>query len=43
MRLDMRVPYIRVSYTLQWRRQKRGANKLIEAGGYVDQSTAGGR
>lgn len=42
-RLDMRVPYLRVSYNLQWGRQKRGANKLIDAGGSVNQSTAGGR
>lgn len=35
--------YIRISYNLQWGRQKPGANKLIDDGGSVDQSAAGGR
>lgn len=43
MRLNMRIPYISVSYNLQWGRQKRGANKLINADASVDHSTAGGR
>lgn len=43
MRLDMRMPYISVSYNLQWGRQKRGANKLINADASVNQSTVGGR
>ncbi len=43
MRLDMRMPYIKVSYNLQWGRQRRGANKLINADASADISTAGGR
>ena len=43
MRLDMRMPYITVSYNIQWGRQKRGVNKMINADGEVQQSTAGGR
>ncbi|MCM1356062.1 MAG: outer membrane beta-barrel family protein [Staphylococcus sp.] len=42
-RLDMRMPYISISYNLQWGRQKRGANKLINADANVDHSTTGGR
>lgn len=43
MRLDMRMPYISVSYNLQWGRQKRGASKLIDAGASVDTSKAANR
>lgn len=43
MRLDMRMPYISISYNLQWGRQKRGARKLINADASVDQSTLSGR
>lgn len=43
MRLDMRMPYIQISYNLQWGRQKRGARKLVNADANVDSSTAGGR
>lgn len=43
MRIDMRMPYISISYNLQWGRQKRGANKLINADANVDHSTTGGR
>ena len=43
MRLDMRMPYLSVSYNLQWGRQKRGANKLIDVDANADRSTAGGR
>lgn len=43
MRLDIRMPYISISYNLQWGRQKRGADKLINADANVDTSTAGGR
>lgn len=42
-RLDMRMPYIAVSYNLQWGKQKRGAQKLINADSSVDHSTTGGR
>jgi len=43
MRLDMRMPYISISYNLQWGHQKRGASKLINADSSVDHSTPGGR
>jgi len=43
MRLDMRMPYVSISYNLQWGRQKRGAQKLVNANANVDTSTAGGR
>lgn len=43
MRLDMRMPYISISYNFQWGRQKRGANKLINVDANVNQSTVGGR
>ncbi len=43
MRLDMRMPYISVSYNLQWGRQKRGAQKLMDVDANADRSTAGGR
>ena len=43
MRLDMRMPYISLSYNLQWGRQKHGARKLVNADATVDQSTAAGR
>ena len=43
LRLDMRMPYLSVSYNLQWGRQKRGAHRLINADVNVDTSTAGGR
>lgn len=42
-RTDFRMPYIGINYNLQWGRQKRKANKLINVGGDADQSTAGGR
>lgn len=43
MRLDMRMPYISVSYNLQWGRQKRGPGKLVNVDAQTDASTAGGR
>jgi len=43
MRLDMRMPYISISYNLQWGHQKRSAYKRIKADADVDTSTAGGR
>ena len=42
-RLDMRIPYISVSYNLQWGRQKRGASKLTDINADADRSKAGGR
>jgi hypothetical protein len=43
MRVDLRIPYISVSYNLQWGRQKRGAQKLIDVDANADRSTVGGR
>lgn len=43
MRTDMRVPYISISYNVQWGRQKRGVQKLVNADAKTDASTAGGR
>lgn len=43
MRLDMRMPYIKISYNMQWGRQKRTAEKLIDINAEADRSTAGGR
>ena len=43
MRLDMRMPYISISYNVQWGRQKRSVQKLVNADARTDASTAGGR
>lgn len=43
MRLDMRMPYVSISYNVQWGRQKRGVEKLINADAQTDASTAGAR
>ena len=43
MRVDLRIPYISVSYNLQWGRQKRGAQKLIDVDANANRSTVGGR
>lgn len=43
MRVDLRIPYISASYNLQWGRQRRGAQKLIEVDANAERSTAGGR
>lgn len=42
-RLDMRMPYVKVAYNVQWGHQKQATNKLINAGANVDTSKAGGR
>ena len=42
-RMDMRMPYIQLSYNLQWGRQKHGVQKLINTDANVDKSTTGGR
>ena len=42
-RLDMRMPYLTVSYNLQWGRQKRGASKLINADSAPAHTTLGTR
>ena len=43
IRLDMRIPYIQISYNLQWGRQKQGTGKLRSANAETDKSTAAGR
>ncbi len=43
MRLDMRMPYITLSYNLQWGRQKHGVQKLVDNNANADRSKAGGR
>lgn len=43
MRVDLRAPYISVSYNLQWGRQKRAVSKLIDADPSVSRSTPGTR
>ena len=43
MRINLRIPYISIAYNLNWGRQKRGAQKLIDVDANVDHSTAGGR
>ena len=43
MRLDLRMPYIGVSYNLQWGKQKHGVSKLVEADSSTDRSSAGAR
>ncbi len=43
MRLDMRMPYISISYNLQWGHQKRRVQKLIDVDANTDHSIAGGR
>ena len=43
MRLDMRIPYIQVSYNLQWGRQRRSARKLVDSSASADRSASAGR
>lgn len=43
MRLDMRMPYLKIAYNVQWGRQKRSVEKRVNADAKVDSSTAGGR
>lgn len=43
MRIDLRMPYISVSYNLQWGHQKHGVQKLMEIDANADRSNAGGR
>lgn len=42
-RIDMRMPYIQINYNLQWGRQKRGAQKLVDVDANVDSSKTGAR
>lgn len=43
MRIDLHIPYIRVSYNIQWGRQKKSVQKIINADASVDTSKAAGR
>jgi hypothetical protein len=44
LRLDMNsMPFVQLSYNLQWGRQKRGVSKVVDADAKVDTSSAGGR
>lgn len=43
MRLDMRIPYLQVSYNLQWGRQRRSARKLVDSSASADRSSTAGR
>jgi hypothetical protein len=44
LRLDMAsMPLVRISYNLQWGRQKRGVEKVSSADAHVETSSAGGR
>lgn len=43
MRLNMCMPFVSVAWNLQWGRQKRGVQKIINADSNTDRSTAGGR
>lgn len=43
MRMDARLPYIAISYNLQWGHQKRSAQKIVDIDANADHSTAGGR
>lgn len=38
-----RLPFVQIGYNIQWGRQKRGAQKLVNADANVDQSSAAGR
>lgn len=42
-RINMRIPYISINYNVQWGRQRKSAQKLINANANADASTAGGR
>lgn len=43
MRLDMRIPYLQVSYNLQWGRQRHSARKLVDSSASADRSATAGR
>lgn len=43
MRIDMRIPFVNISYNLKWGHQKRGASKLTNADVSVETSKARGR
>jgi len=39
----MPMPFVRINYNIQWGRQKRSANKLVNAENGIEKSSAGGR
>lgn len=43
IRIDMRIPYLQLSYNFQWGRQKRAADRLIHTDADTDRSSASGR
>lgn len=43
MRLDMRMPYVAVSYNIRWGHQKHSAGKLVDADATADRSTPSAR
>jgi hypothetical protein len=44
LRLDLAaMPMVKLTYNLQWGRQRRGVSKLVDADAHVDTSSAGGR
>ncbi|MBO4945408.1 MAG: TonB-dependent receptor [Muribaculaceae bacterium] len=43
LRINLGIPYISIAYNLQWGRQKRGVDKIIDADASADRSTAGAR
>lgn len=43
MRVDLKVFYLALTYNLEWGRQKRGVNKLVNADANVETSKTGGR
>lgn len=43
MRVDLRIPYLSISYNLEWGRQKRAASKIINADASVETSKTGSR
>ncbi len=43
MGLDMRMPYIKINYNLQWGRQRRGASKLVDVDAEAGTSKAASR
>lgn len=43
MRLNMRMPYVTIAYNLQWGRQKREAQRIVNIEANADHSTAGSK
>lgn len=43
MRVDLRIPYVSISYNLDWGRRKRGVDKLIDASATATHSTPAAR